>query len=141
MTDLEVNIRKNKRLTNKPHTDKSINSTWTNLNRNFNNNNSMQSITINSLPHNNQHNNLNRIKLILLQDIKENNNTNIQNIITPTFTYGTNFIHNDIHKIIDIDHEHLINSFNINIGKKIVETIYKNPAIRKEKVNSDLKKP
>ena len=28
----------------------------------------------------------------------------------------------------------------MNIGKKIVETIYKDPAIRKEKVNSDPKK-
>ena len=44
-----------------------------------------------------------------------------------------NFIHNDIQKIIDIYHEYLINSSNINIGKKIVETIYKYPAIRKVK--------
>ena len=51
-----------------------------------------------------------------------------------------NFIHYDIQKIIDIDHEHLINSSNINIGKKIVETIYKDPAIRKVKVNSVQKK-
>ena len=44
-----------------------------------------------------------------------------------------NFIHNDIQKIIYIDHEQLINSSNINIGKKIVETIYKDTTIRKEK--------
>ena len=42
-------------------------------------------------------------------------------------------MHNDIQKIIDIDHEHLINSSNVNIGKTIVEAIYKDPAIRKEK--------
>ena len=42
-----------------------------------------------------------------------------------------NFIHNDIQKIIDIYHEHLINASNINIGKKIVATIYKDQAIRK----------
>ena len=48
-----------------------------------------------------------------------------------------NFIH--IQKIIDIDHEHLINSSYINIGKKIVEIIYNDPTIRKEKVNNDIK--
>ena len=35
---------------------------------------------------------------------------------------------------MDIDHEHLINSSNINIGKKIVEIIYNDPAIRREKL-------
>ena len=139
MTDLELNIRENKRITNKIHTDKSINSTWIHLNRNFNNNNLMQSITINSLPHNNQYNNLNRIKLILLQHIIENNNTNIQ-LLPQLLHMLHNFIHNDIQKIIDIDHEHLINSSNINIGKTIIENIYKDLAIRKEKVNNVLKK-
>ena len=139
MTDLELNIRKNKRITNKLHTDNSINSIWIHLNRNFNNNNLMQSITINSLPHNNQYNNLNRIKLILLQHIIENNNTNIQ-LLPQLLHMVQNFIHNDIQKIINIDHAHLINSSNINIGKKIVETIYKYQAIRKEKVNNVLKK-
>ena len=139
MTDLDLNIRENKRIPNKIHTDKSINSTWIHLNRNVNNNNLMQSITINSLPDNNQHNNLNRIKLILLQYIIENNNTNIQ-LLPQLLHMVQNFIHYDIQKIIDLDHEHLINSSNINIGKKIVETIYKDPAIRKVKVNSVQKK-
>ena len=63
----------------------------------------MQSITINSLPDNNQHNNLNRIKLILLQHIIENNNTNIQ-LLPQLLHMVQNFIHYDIQKIIDIDH-------------------------------------
>ena len=82
---------------------------------------------------------MNRIKLILLQHIIENNNINIQ-LLPQLLHMVQNFIHYDIQKIIDIDHEHLINSSNINICKKIVETIYKDPAIRKVKVNSDLKK-
>ena len=98
----------------------------------------MHSITINRLPHNNQHNNLNRIKLILLQHIIENNNTNIQ-LLPQLLHMVQNFIHNDIQKIIDIYNEHLINSSNINIEKKIVETINKDRSIRKVQVNSDLK--
>ena len=39
MTDLDLNIRKKKRIINKLHIYKSINSTWTNLNRDFINNN------------------------------------------------------------------------------------------------------
>ena len=64
----------------------------------------------------------------------------IQYVLPQLLHTVQNFIYNDLQKIIDIAHEYLINSSNINIGKKIVETIYKDPAIRKEKVNSDLKK-
>ena len=45
-----------------------------------------------------------------------------------------NLIHSYIQKKIGIDHEHFINSSNINIGKKIVEIIYNNPTRRTKKL-------